>query len=60
MGIADAGMDMTLHSAAPATILIARALIGHLPSLVPIPKKPANPNWRAWYHGRRPAGCHKR
>jgi hypothetical protein len=30
MGNADAGTDMTLHSAAPATILIARAFMGHL------------------------------
>jgi len=44
MGIADAAVDMTLQSAAPATILIARAFTGHLPSLVPVPKKPANPN----------------
>jgi hypothetical protein len=59
MGIADAAVDMTLQSAAPATILIAKAFTGHLPLLVPVPKKPANPNWRARYHGRRPAGGHE-
>src|SRR5262249_11128987 len=30
MGMADAGTAMTLHSAAPATILIATAFMGHL------------------------------
>jgi len=30
MGNADAGTEMTLHSAAPTTILIARAFMGHL------------------------------
>jgi len=43
MGIADAGMAMTLHSAAPATILIARAFTGHLPLLLPVPKKARQP-----------------
>jgi hypothetical protein len=61
MGIADAGMDMTLHSVAPATILIARAFTGHLPLLLPVPKKsPPTPEWRGWYHGRRRAAVTKR
>src|SRR5215468_49302 len=46
MGIADAGTAMTLHSAAPATILIARAFTGHLLLLLPVPKKARQPRTR--------------
>src|SRR5262249_36891019 len=38
IGIANAGTDMRLHSAAPATILMARAFMGHsLLAVVPVP-----------------------
>src|SRR5262245_12089507 len=46
MGIADAGTAMTLHSAAPATILIARAFTGHLLLLLPVPEKARQPRTR--------------
>jgi hypothetical protein len=46
MGIADAGTAMTLHSAALATILIARAFTGHLLLLLPVPKKARQPRTR--------------
>jgi hypothetical protein len=46
MGIADAGTAMTLHSAALATILIARAFTGHLLLLLPVPKKAHQPRTR--------------
>src|SRR5262249_45094121 len=42
MGIADTGMDMRLHNAAPATKLMARAFMGHL-LLLRSRNKPANP-----------------
>jgi hypothetical protein len=42
MGNADAGTEMTLHSAAPTTILIARAFMGHL-LLVLFPKQARQP-----------------
>src|SRR5215813_7701952 len=42
MGIADAGMDMRLPSAAPATKLMARAFMGHL-LLLRSRNKPATP-----------------
>src|SRR5262245_48656612 len=57
MGIADAGTAMTLHSAALATILIARAFTGHL--LLLARKKPANPEL-AWMVSRTPAGGRSR
>jgi hypothetical protein len=37
MGIADAGTDMTLHSAAPTTILITRGFMGQLLLLLHVP-----------------------
>jgi hypothetical protein len=42
MGNADAGTEMTLHSVAPTTILIARAFMGHL-LLVLFPKQARQP-----------------
>jgi len=42
MGNADAGTEMTLYSAAPTTILIARAFMGHL-LLVLFPKQARQP-----------------
>jgi hypothetical protein len=42
IGIANAGMGMRLHSAAPTTILIARAFMGHL-LLVLFPKQARQP-----------------
>jgi hypothetical protein len=42
MGNADAGTEMTLYSAAPTTILIARAFMGHL-LLVLLPKQARQP-----------------
>src|SRR5262249_42772667 len=60
MGIADAGMDITLPSAAPATILIARAFTGHLPIVAARPEtKPANPEL-ARMVSRTPAGGRSR
>jgi len=44
MGIADAGTDMTLHSAAPTTILIARGFMGHLLLLLHVPKQARQPH----------------
>src|SRR5262245_35344697 len=58
IGIADAGTDMTLHSAAPATILIARAFMGHSLLVCPSRNKPTTPRWRSWYHERRSGGDH--
>src|SRR5262245_41263163 len=46
MGIADAGTAMTLHSAAPATILIASACTGDLLLWLPVPEKARQPRTR--------------
>jgi hypothetical protein len=51
MGIADAGTAMTLHSAAPAAIVIARTFMGRL--LVLPPDAPLADKSRPGFH----AGC---
>jgi hypothetical protein len=43
IGIADADTDMRLPSAAAATILMARAFMGHSLLVCPSRNKPANP-----------------
>jgi len=43
MGIADAGADMTLQSAAPATKPIERAFMGHLPIVAAPPETARQP-----------------
>src|SRR5262249_42113924 len=56
IGIANAGTDMRLHSAAPATIPMARAFMGHslsIGSARPVTSPPTL-NWHEWYRGRRP------
>src|SRR5262245_60138593 len=60
MGMVATGADMTLHSAAPATRLIARAFTGHLPIVSARPvTSPPTLSWRGRYHGRRPASGHE-
>jgi hypothetical protein len=43
IGIADADTDVRLPSAAAATILMARAFVGHSLLVSPSRNKPANP-----------------
>jgi hypothetical protein len=59
MGIADAGTDMMLHSAAPTTILITRGFMGQLLLLLHVRNKPANPEL-AWMVSRTPTGGRSR
>src|SRR5262249_761178 len=60
MGMVAAGADMTLHSAAPATRLIARAFTGHLPIVSARPvTSPTNPE-PAWTISRTATGWRSR